>query len=57
MYEIICRMLHYEIARYVISVFIAIMLAIAVTLALLGIFYYFADRKINESYKSWRGKK
>ena len=57
MYEIICRMLHYEIARYIISVIVALMLMIAFVLAVLGIVYYFADRKINESYKSWRGKK
>ena len=57
MYEIICRMLHYEIARYIISVIVAFMLMIAFGLAVLGIVYYFADRKINESYKSWRGKR
>ena len=57
MYNFICQLLHYEIARYIISVIVALMLMIAFGLAVLGIVYYFADRKINESYKSWRGKK
>ena len=44
--------IHYGIALFVVIVFV-----IALLTGLLGIVYYFADRKINESYKSWRGKR
>ena len=57
MNEIICQMLHYDIVRYVISVVIACMLAFIFCLAILGIMYYFADRKVSGYYKNWRGKK
>ena len=50
-------MLHYDIVRYVISVVIACMLAFIFCLAILGIMYYFADRKVSGYYKNWRGKK
>jgi hypothetical protein len=47
----------YHILQIGFAVLAAIMLVIALLAAVLGVFYFFADRGTTELYNQWRGKK
>jgi hypothetical protein len=55
--EIFYYLFSHDILRYAFSVIVGLMFVASIVLAVLGLVYFFADRKTVKEFKEWRGKK